>query len=189
MKEKEILEIFIKTKAILKGHFILSSGKHSSEYMQCAKVLEYPEYAKILCTELAKKFSNEKIDTVIAPAIGGIIVSYEVASALNVRSLFTERVEEKMILRRGFELKKDEKVLIVEDVITTGLSTNEVVKTIKGYGLHIVGVGCLVDRSKGKVAFGPRFESLIKVDIPAFDPKDCPLCKTGTPAIKPGSRK
>lgn len=188
MKEKEIFDIFIKTKAILNGHFILSSGKHSSEYMQCARVLEHPEYAKILCRELAERFSGEKIDTVIAPAIGGIIVSYETASALKARSIFTERSEGKMTLRRGFELKKEEKVLIVEDVITTGLSTNEVIKTVETYGSHIVGVGCLVDRSKGKASFSPRFESLIKVDIPNFDLNDCPLCKAGSPAIKPGSR-
>jgi len=186
--EKEILDIFNKANAILEGHFKLSSGKHSAVYLQCARVLEDPNYAGKLCKELAKRFAKEKIDTVIAPAVGGILVSYEVARSLGVQSLFTERVDGQMVLRRGFKLNEKNNVLIVEDVVTTGLSTKEVMKVVKSFKSKVVGVGCLVDRSKGKADFGVRFESLIEIDIPTFDPETCPLCKSKTPIIKPGSR-
>jgi len=189
MTEKEIIAIFEKTGAILKGHFRLSSGLHSGKYLQCAKVLQHPPRAAILCEELAKKFEKEKIDTVIAPALGGIIVSHEVARALNAKALFTERVEGKMALRRGFELYKKDKILVVEDVVTTGLSTKEVIEAIALSGAELIGVGCLVDRSKERIDFGARFESLVKIDIPAFEPQICPLCKAKIPVTKPGSRK
>jgi len=189
MTQKEILDIFKKTNAILEGHFKLSSGLHSRQYLQCAKVLQHPEYAGKLCSALADKFKTEKPDTVVAPALGGIIVSYETARALGAESLFTERVEGKMVFRRGFELGKKNRVLIVEDVITTGLSTSEVVEAVKSFGSRIVGVGCLVDRLQEARNFGARFESLIKIDIPTFKKEACPLCKENTPVIKPGSRK
>jgi orotate phosphoribosyltransferase len=189
MKEKEILEIFKKTGAFLNGHFRLSSGFHSAQYLQCARVLQHPEYAGSLCKILADKFTSAKPDIVIAPALGGILVSYEVARALKVKSLFTERVDGKMTLRRGFELNKNDKVLIVEDVITTGLSTKEVVEAVKAFGSTIVGVGCLVDRSGGKADFGAPLKSLLFLDIPAFKPENCPLCKDKIPITKPGSRQ
>jgi len=188
MTEKEILEIFEKTNALLKGHFKLSSGLHSAQYLQCARVLRYPEYAEKLCKLLAEKFISAKPDSVIAPALGGILVSYEVARALKIKSLFMERVNGKMTLRRGFKISKNDKILIVEDVITTGLSTREVIEAVNSFGSTIVGVGCLVDRSGGKVDFGARFENLIKLDIPTFKPENCPLCKDNTPLTKPGSR-
>ena len=188
MTEKEILNIFNNAGAILEGHFKLSSGKHSAVYLQCARVLENPKYTEKLCKELAKKFAKEKIDTVIAPALGGILVSYEVARGLGVKGLFTERVDGKMVLRRGFTLNEKNNVLIVEDVITTGLSTKEVIKVVKSFKSNIVGVGCLVDRSKGKANFGVKFKSLIEIDIPTFDEVGCPLCKNKLPITKPGSR-
>jgi len=188
MTPRQILDIFKETNAILDGHFVLSSGFHSPQYLQCARVLEHPKHAYSLCGLLAEKFESEKPNVVVAPAIGGIIVSHEVARSLGARSLFTERVESKMALRRGFELKEEDRVLVVEDVVTTGLSTNEVIEVVRHAGSKLVGVGCLVDRSKGKVNFAPRFETLIRLDIPIFTPEECPLCKKGTPVTKPGSR-
>lgn len=188
MNEKEVLTVFKKTGAFLEGHFKLSSGLHSGRYLQCAKVLQYPTYAEKLCTALAEKFTGGEIDTVIAPALGGILVSYEVARALNAKSVFTERVEGKMALRRGFTLKKNEKVLVVEDIVTTGLSTRGVIDTVKSFGASLVGVGCIIDRSKGKAVFGARFESLSKIDIPTYESRNCPLCKDRIPVTNPGSR-
>jgi len=188
MKEKEILEIFKKTGAFLQGHFNLSSGLHSAQYLQCARVLQHPEYTEKLCSILAEKFISAKPDTVIAPALGGILVSYEVARALKIKSVFMERVNGKMTLRRGFEIKKTDKILVVEDVITTGLSTREVIEAVRSFGSSIVGVGCLVDRSGGKADFGAPFKTLVTLDIPAFKPENCPLCKDKAPLTKPGSR-
>jgi len=189
MTGKEILDLFKKTGAFLEGHFKLSSGLHSAEYLQCARVLQYPQYAEKLCSALAEKFKAAAPDVVIAPAIGGIRVSHEVARALDTKSLFAERVNGKMTLRRGFVLNGKEKVLVVEDVITTGLSTQEVVGLVKSFGSKVIGVGCLVDRSGNKIDFGARFESLLKIDMPTFKPEDCPLCKAKTPLTKPGSRQ
>ncbi|MGB2705389.1 MAG: orotate phosphoribosyltransferase [Candidatus Omnitrophota bacterium] len=189
MTEKEIVRIFKETGAILKGHFRLSSGLHSAQYLQCARVMEHPEYAENLCRALAERFKTENPDAVIAPAVGGILVSYEVARSLGAKSLFTERVDGKMALRRGFTLSNKDKVLVVEDVVTTGLSTKEVIEVVKSSGSKLVGVGCLVDRSSEKIDFGTRFEALVKVDIPTSKPADCPLCKDKLPLTKPGSRK
>ena len=199
MTESEIVNIFEKTGAMLKGHFKLSSGLHSGHYLQCARVLQHPSHAEALCKILAKKFSagggsafggkNENPTAVIAPALGGIIVSYEVARELNAKSLFTERVDGKMTLRRGFELTKNDKVLVVEDVITTGLSTKEVIETVKSFGSYVVGVGCVVDRSLGGLDFGTQFKSVVKMNIPSFNQENCPLCAEKIPIIKPGSRK
>ena len=188
MKEKESLEIFKKTGAFLQGHFNLSSGLHSAQYLQCARVLQHPEYAEKLCKMLAEKFKKAEPDIVIAPALGGILVSYEVARALGIKGIFMERVNGKMTLRRGFEIKKTDRILVVEDVITTGLSTREVMEAVRSFGSSIVGVGCLVDRSDGKADFGAPFNSLATLDIPTFKPENCPLCKDKVPLTKPGSR-
>ncbi|MBL7155880.1 MAG: orotate phosphoribosyltransferase [Candidatus Omnitrophica bacterium] len=188
MTTKEILDIFRKTGAILEGHFKLSSGLHSAQYLQCARVLQFPRHAKKLCGALAEKFKSTRPDVVIAPALGGIVVSHEVARALDAQSLFTERVEGKMALRRGFELNKKDKILVVEDVVTTGLSTKEVIEVVRSFGSEIVGVGCLVDRSAG-IDFGVKTESLIKIDIPTYKSENCPLCAAKIPITKPGSRK
>jgi len=189
MKKEEILKVFEDTGAILEGHFVLSSGLHSPKYLQCALLLERPDIAEKLCQELASKFRDKKPDVVVAPAIGGVVVSYEVARALGVRSLFTERVDGKMTLRRGFKLGKDEKVLLVEDVITTGLSTKEVLEVVNAHGARPIAVGSIVNRAKEKIDFGCEAKSLIDIDIPVFKNEECPLCKKNIPITKPGSRK
>ena len=189
MKDKAILNLFEKTNALLKGHFKLSSGLHSEKYLQCALVLQYPKYSKYLCLELAKKFKKEKPSAVIAPAIGGVLVSYEVANALGCRSLFTERENGAMTLRRGFDIKKSERILVVEDVITTGGSTKEVIDVVKQRGGDVIGVGAIIDRSFARIDFGVRFKCLIKLSVKTFEPANCPLCKKNIPISKPGSRR
>ena len=189
LNKEDILKIFLDTEAMLTGHFRLTSGKHSDRYFQCAQVLQYPRYCEILCRELAERFKDTGITTVIGPAMGGITVSYEVARILGARSLFTERDNGYMTLRRGFTIQPGEKVLVVEDVITTGGSVMEVINVVRKAGAEIVGAGVLVDRSNGQVVLGVRTEALLVTSVVTYDPEDCPLCKAGIPAIKPGSRK
>ena len=187
--EKEIYEIFLKTEALLQGHFLLTSGRHSDKYFQCAKVLQYPEYTEKICAKIVDHFSDYKIDTVIAPAIGGIVVGQEVARQLNRRSIFAEREDKKLTLRRGFTLEQGENVLVCEDVVTTGGSVFEVIDIVKEHGANVVGVGFIVDRSNGKVDFGyPQF-SAMKMEVISYLPEDCKLCKQGVELVKPGSRK
>ncbi len=189
MKEEQVLKVFKKTKALLKGHFKLSSGLHSERYLQCALVLQYPQYAGQLCRELAARFKKARVSAVVAPALGGVLVSYEAARALGCRSLFTERQNGEMVLRRGFSLRKSDRVLVVEDVITTGGSTKEVIEVVKGYGARLIGVGAIIDRSCENIDFGARFEALAKVNVKTFQADECPLCKAGVPVVKPGSRR
>jgi len=188
MTEKAILGLFTEHNALLTGHFRLSSGLHSEKYLQCALVLQYPDAAAKLSRALAKKFSDNKVDVVIGPALGGVTLAYEVARALGVRGLFTERQEGKMTLRRGFSIAKDEKVLVVEDVITTGGSTKEVIEVVQALGGEVVGVGSIIDRSSAPVDFGVPFKPLAKVKVDTFDEKNCALCKKNIPVTKPGSR-
>ena len=188
--QEAILQIFKDTGALLQGHFLLTSGKHSAQYMQCAQVLQHPRIAAQLGQALADKFDGGKIETVIGPAMGGIIVAHEVGRALGVKAIFTERQNGEMALRRGFLLKPGERVLVVEDVITTGGSVQEVIKLVRELGAEPVGVGVLVDRSGGQADFdGLRLHSLLQMQIEAFEPDDCPLCAQGVPCVKPGSRK
>jgi len=187
-KEK-IINIFNKTGALKTGHFLLSSGLHSEKYLQCALVLQYPNYTKQMCAELALKFNDKNPTLVVGPALGGVLVSFGVAEALGVKSLFTEREENIMKLRRSFEIKKTDRVIIVEDVITTGRSTNEVINVVKTSGAEIVGIGAIVDRSDGKINFPVEVKSLIRFDIPTYQPETCPLCAKNIPVTKPGSRK
>jgi len=189
MVEKELLKIFKSEQALLSGHFLLSSGLHSGQYMQCALLLQKPWIAQGLCQTLAKKLSGIKVDVVIGPALGGVIVSYEMGRALKIRSIFAERVDGTMVLRRGFSLKKSEKVLVVEDVITTGKSTQEVVKLVKEHGAKLVAVAAIVDRSGGGAIFDAALFSLLKIGITTYRPEGCPLCGEGRlPVVKPGSR-
>ncbi len=189
MTEKDVLKIFKQEKALLSGHFLLSSGLHSPHYMQCALLLQKPWVAEKLCRALKKKLGRQKIDVVVGPALGGVIVSYEMGRALKTRSLFAERVDGRLMLRRGFGLKKNEKALVVEDVVTTGRSTNEVIKIVNENGAKAVVVASIVDRSGGVTEFKEPLFSLLKVDIKTYKPEECPLCKEGkTPAVKPGSR-
>ncbi len=189
LEEKEILEILRETKVLREGHFRLTSGRHSKRYMQCAQVLQYPRFTEKLCEDLARRFKVHEIHAVVAPAIGGIIIAYEVAKVLGVRALFTEREDGKMTFRRGFDLEDDENVLVVEDVITTGGSVREVMEAVKERGANVCGVGVLVDRSAGKVHFGVHTESLITIEIETWEPDGCPLCKERIPINKPGSRR
>ncbi|MBI3316203.1 MAG: orotate phosphoribosyltransferase [Candidatus Omnitrophica bacterium] len=196
MTEKDVLKLFKKEKAFLSGHFLLSSGLHSPHYMQCALVLQKPWIAEKLCRLLAKKCGRLKPQVVIGPALGGIVVSYEIGRALKVRSVFAERlpagkagVDEILTLRRGFSLHKNERVLVVEDVVTTGRSTGEVIELVRQSGAKPVGVASLVDRSGQTPAFPGGFFSLLKVDIQTYASQECPLCREGNTAlVKPGSR-
>lgn len=188
MSENEILDIFRKHSALLEGHFVLSSGLHSDRYIQCALVLQHPEAAGALCAQLAAKLKHLGATVVAAPALGGVLVSYEVARALGVRSLFTERQDGAMTLRRGFSIARGEPTLVVEDVVTTGGSTRETMAAVEQAGGKVVGVGSLIDRSGGKVDLGVPRAALVTLEVKTYNPADCPLCKAGTPAIKPGSR-
>ncbi len=189
MNENDVLKSFHSEKALLTGHFLLSSGLHSPNYMQCALLLQKPWVASQLCEALAAKLKDQKIDVVIGPALGGIVISYELARALKVRSLFAERVDGSLVLRRGFSLEKNEKVLVVEDVVTTGKSTKEVFDIVAAQGAQVVGVASIVDRTGGHNPFDVPFTPLLKIDIKTYAPEACPLCKEGkTPAVKPGSR-
>jgi orotate phosphoribosyltransferase len=172
----------------LEGHFILSSGLHSNRYIQCALVLQHPRVAEQLCSELAEKLKHLGAKVVAAPALGGVIVSHEVARALGVRALFTERQEGAMTLRRGFSLEPGEPTLVVEDVVTTGGSTRETMTAVEQAGGRVVGVGSLIDRSGGKVDLGIPRAALVTLEVKNYDPADCPLCQSGIPAVKPGSR-
>ena len=188
MTENEILEIFRQHAAVLEGHFILSSGLHSDRYIQCALVLQHPRVAEQLCSELAAKLRRLGATVVAAPALGGVIVSHEVARALGLRALFTERQEGVMTLRRGFSLAAGEPTLVVEDVITTGGSTRETMAAVEQAGGKVVGVGALIDRGGGKADLGVPQAALVTLSVQNYDPANCPLCKSGLPAIKPGSR-
>lgn len=185
----EYLDLFRKSSALLEGHFLLTSGKHSAQYMQCAQVLQYPDRAGVLAEGLATTFRDMGIQTVIGPATGGILVAHEVAKALGVRALFTERENGVMRLRRGFTLSPRERVLVVEDVITTGGSVREVLSVVREFEAIPVGVGVLVDRTGGTINFGLPQSSIIQLEIQAYEADECPLCARGIPAIKPGSRK
>ena len=188
MTEKETLALYEDTGALLRGHFRLTSGLHSDIYLQSALVLQHPVHAEALGCALAEPFRTAGARTVLAPAIGGILVAHEVARALGVKALFTEREDGVMTLRRGFGLERGEPCLVVEDVITTGGSTREVVQCVEGLGGRVVGVGSLIDRSGGSAAFAVKRVALATITASTFTPEECPLCKTGSAAIKPGSR-
>ncbi len=173
----------------MEGHFLLTSGRHSNHYMQCARVFQYPEYTQELARQLSLAFKDDGVEVVIGPAIGGIILAYEVARCLRAKNIFAEREEGVMTLRRGFEILKGSRVLVVEDVVTTGGSVKEVMELVTETGSQVVGVGILVDRSNGAIDFGVKFHSLLSMDIQAYPPNDCPLCQQSIPIIKPGSRK
>lgn len=188
MTKEEVLAIFKQTGALLDGHFKLTSGLHSPQYFQCALVLQDPVQAQKLCWEIAAEYMTKKIDLVIAPAIGGIVVAQEVARLLSARSIFAERENGKMTLRRGFEIKSQENVLVVEDVVTTGGSIKEIIELVQSANANLCGVGLLVDRSQGKVDFPVQNFAVLEMEVITFEPKNCPLCKQGIPVVKPGSR-
>jgi orotate phosphoribosyltransferase len=186
--QQYLLNLFKQTGALLEGHFQLTSGLHSSLYLQCALVLQYPEHADFIGRALAAKFRDDRVDAVVAPAIGGIIVAHETARAIGARALFAEREAGVMTLRRGFRLSRGERVLVVEDVVTTGGSTRETIQAVIDADGVVIGAGSIVDRSAGAVDVGVRRQALLSLDVTAYQPEDCPLCKDGVPIVKPGSR-
>ncbi len=190
LTQEEALAIYKKRNAYLQGHFKLSSGLHSEFYLQSALVLQYPHDAWKLCSSIAEYFKDKDIDVVVAPAMGGVLVSYDVAKALgeNIRAIFAERVDGKLTLRRGFSIDKNDRVLVVEDVVTTGKSVNETLDLVREYSDNIVGVGALVDRGGNFDPKGLDYFPLIKLSITNYEPDNCPLCKKGIPIEKPGSR-
>lgn len=178
------------TGALMKGHFLLSSGMHSSGYVQCAKLLQHPELSRKYASVLAKACADAGIDAVIGPALGGVVIGYEIARQLKARALFTERSGEgKMLLRRGFNISPGEKVLIAEDVITTGKSTGEVIDIVREMKGQLAGVCCLIDRSGGKFDAGVETAYVIRLEIASYPADACPLCGEGIPLEKPGSRE
>ncbi len=188
-----VLNIFYQTGAYLRGHFRLSSGLHSREYLQCALVLQYPERAArlgaMLASALRALVPGLSAKTVVSPAIGGLIIGHEVARALGGRAIFTERDPEgKMILRRGFSVEPGEQAVVIEDVVTTGGSTREVVACLAGAGADVVAAGSIIDRSAGKAEVGAPRVSLASLNVVAYPPEGCPLCQQGVPVTKPGSR-
>jgi len=189
MEEKEVLKIFESNQAFLTGHFLLSSGLHSDRYLQTALVLQEPATALLLGDELAKRFSDESISVVIGPALGGVVIAFAVANGLEgSRAIFAERQEGLFSLRRGFEIRKGEKVLVVEDVITTGGSIREVIAMVESFQAEVCGVAAVAERSSQQVDFGVRKEVLLYLPLTTFPPDDCLLCRQQVPLVKPGSR-
>ena len=191
LSHKKSLNILKKTNALLDGHFVLSSGLHSSKYVQCAKLLSFPKKAEIICKSLANKIKKnfKKIDSILAPAMGGIIIGYEIGRLLNKETIFCERIKGRFSLRRGFAIKKGSKVLIIEDVITTGKSSMECVKLIKNAKASLIGFASIIDRSSKKsLKINKKIISHIKIDIPTFKPNHLPRELKSIPITKPGSR-
>jgi orotate phosphoribosyltransferase len=192
--ERSVMDLFEETEAYLRGHFRLTSGLHSPEYLQCAKVLAVPRYAEQLGAALAEKLrpllQGKQPTVVVAPAIGGIVIGHEVARALNIRSLFTERdaATNQMVLRRGFTMEPSDRAIVVEDVITTGGSTREVIAVLQSAGAEVLAAGSIIDRSGGSVDLGVPRVALHSMKVVAYPPEECPLCKEGKPVVKPGSR-
>ena len=186
--KEQILDIFRETNALLEGHFQLTSGFHSPQYFQCARVLQYPKYLHLFAGELARHFEYSEIDAVISPALGGIVVGTEVGRLLAVRTMFSERKDTTMELRRGFEIRQGERILVVEDVVTTGGSVVEVIDLVRQSHATLAGVGFIVDRSNGTLDFQTRQYAILQMDVITHKPEECPLCRDGIPAVKPGSR-
>ena len=183
-----MLDVFKSTGALLDGHFKLTSGRHSNAYFQCAKVLQHPEHLTAVCSNIAEHFADKNIQTVISPAIGGIVVGTEVGRQLGVKTIFAERKDGIMTIRRGFSLEPDERVLVIEDVITTGGSVAEVISLVNAAGATVVGVGSVVDRSNGRVTLADDQLSVLSMEVISFTPEECPLCTEGVPIDAPGSR-
>lgn len=189
LTKEQVLEVFDKTGGVLKGHFKLTSGRHSDTYMQCAKLFVDTESSAKLCAALAEKLSGIPCDIIVSPAVGGILMGYEMARQLKVPNIFAERENGSMTFRRGFSLPADANVIVVEDVVTTGGSVKEVVALVKESGANVTAVASIVDRSNGKVDFGVKFVNLVSMEVVSYEPEECPICKEGKiPVYKPGSR-
>jgi orotate phosphoribosyltransferase len=188
MTRDELLDLFRRSGALLDGHFRLTSGLHSSGYLQCALVLQHPESAGSLGAAIAERTRDLRATAVLSPALGGIVIGQEVGRALGVRALFAERQDGQLTLRRGFALSERDRVLVIEDVLTTGGSTKETMEVAKAAGAQVVGAASIVDRSGGKVQFDVPYAALLDVALPTYEPDKCPLCSQGLPVVKPGSR-
>jgi orotate phosphoribosyltransferase len=188
MNETEILAQFKKTNALLDGHFILSSGLHSPAYLQCALALRDPKAAETFGKLIAEKFTNDEFDCVVSPAIGGLVIGYETAKALNLPFIWTERQDGVMTLRRGFSIRENERFLVVEDVITTGGSTKECINVIENHGGKVTAAASIIDRSGGKADVGVPRIALVTLEVTSYSTESCPNCANGEIAVKPGSR-
>ena len=189
MRSEEVINEFKKTDALLEGHFRLTSGLHSTVYLQCARVLQHPRNAEQFGQAIASRFADQNIQLVASPAIGGLIIGHEVARALGARFIWTEREGGKMTLRRGFSVEPNERTLVVEDVITTGGSTRETIECLEKAGAHVIGAASIIDRSGGDVELGVPRIALASLKVLAVEPENCDACKLGEPVVKPGSRQ
>ena len=188
--QQRVMEILKEAGVLLEGHFRLTSGRHSNRYLQCARIFRNVKYSEELCTALAEHFAGDNIELVIGPALGAVQMAYEVSRHLKVENFFAEREDGKMTLRRGFQVQPGQRVLVVEDVVTTGGSVREVMDIVREQGGVVAGVGSIVDRTGGKIDFGVPFKAVISVDVESWEPDECPLCKEGKlEVVKPGSRK
>ncbi len=188
MTRDELLDLFRRSGALLEGHFRLTSGLHSSGYLQCALVLQHPAHAEALGRAIADRTRSFRPTAVLSPALGGVVIGHEVGRALGVRALFAERQDGELTLRRGFVIAENDRVLVVEDVLTTGGSTRETMQVARASGGQVVGAASIVNRSGGLAAFDVPFASLLDIDLPTYEPDKCPLCAKGLPVMKPGSR-
>lgn len=190
LNDEEALQIFRNSGALLEGHFLLSSGLHSPTYLEKFQVLQYPRLVEKLCAEIADRFKNNHVGVVLGPTTGGVLLSYEVAKRLGTRGIFAERLEQsnERVLKRGFTIASGERVLVVDDILTTGLSVRETVKVVEEHGGELVGIGVLADRSGGSVRFSAPLNALLTLDVEQYNQEECPLCKAGVPITKRGSR-
>jgi orotate phosphoribosyltransferase len=188
MTRDELLDLYRTSGALLEGHFRLTSGLHSPGYLQCALVLQHPGHAEALGRAIGERVRDVGATVVLSPALGGVVIGQEVGRALGVRAIFAERQDGKLSLRRGFTLDPDDRVLVVEDVMTTGGSTRETIEVAKAAGGQVVGTASIVDRSGGTIRFDVPFVSLLEIALPTYEPDRCPLCSQGLPVVKPGSR-
>lgn len=188
MNSDQVLQLYKETGALLEGHFQLTSGMHTDQYLQSALVLQHPQHTEALGVALAERFRDAAVDLVVGPAMGGVILAHTTGRALGVRAVYTERKEGKLIFYRGFQVRPGEKVLVVEDVVTTGGSARETAEVVQAHQGRVVGVGSLVDRSGGSVRFDVPYRSLLVLTVPSYPPADCPLCRKGIALVVPGSR-
>ena len=189
LSEKRVLEVLKEAGVLLDGHFLLTSGLHSDRYLQCAKIFRNTNYSEELCGALAELYKDEQVELVIGPALGAVQMAYEVSRSLLCENFFAERDDGKMTLRRGFSIKPGQRVLVVEDVVTTGGSVREVLDLVQAAGGVVVGVGSIVDRTGGEIDFGVPYHAVISMKVNSWDADGCPLCKEGSKPVKPGSRK
>lgn len=190
ISQERVMEVLKEAGVLLEGHFKLTSGRHSNRYLQCAKIFRNTNYSEELCSALAEQFADDQVELVVGPALGAIQMAYEVSRHVRCENFFAEREDGVMTLRRGFMIKPGQRVLVVEDVVTTGGSVKEVISLITGQGGVVVGVGAIVDRTGGAIDFGVPFKAVISVKVDSWQPDECPICKEGrVELVKPGSRK